>query len=101
MDEIYNFVKNPTIPSFFLKFPGTYHHQVLFDHPINLNDGNLIGVICQNCHAQTIDYKIFEKLDKPTDKQFREIKQIIKDKPYKNIKIFTNNSPLPKLSDLI
>ncbi len=89
---IHNFVENPILPEIILGFPATFHHQIVFDHPINL-EGNLIGIACIYCDNISNE--------KPPDKQLKLIKKAIKNKPYANVSILTSNVPLPKLKDLI
>lgn len=102
LKEIRNFLKNPIgLPDIIQQAPGFMHHEVLFDHPINLSNGNLIGIVCNYCDASIWDWKTFEKLGKPSDEELILIKKTIMNKPYNNTKIFTRNSPLPKLNELL
>jgi len=45
---------------------------------------NILGIMCNKC----------------SDKEIKSLKKIIKNKPYKDIKIFTDNYPLPTLAQL-
>ncbi|BCS82493.1 hypothetical protein QLL95_gp0361 [Cotonvirus japonicus] len=86
LNEIRDFLKNPSeLSEFIQKSSGTYHHEVQFDSPIELDKNNLIGIICENCNND----------------ELKLIKEIIKDKSYDKIKIMTKTSPLPKLEKII
>lgn len=116
--EIYTFLENPSLPDTIKESHGSYHHEVLFDHPIDLANGNLIGIICNYCErpqqscdsnlslceqgdASEWDLKTWEKLDKPTNEPLKSINKMIKNKSYHNVKIMTRNYPLPVMSELM
>ncbi|AGF84815.1 hypothetical protein QJ854_gp967 [Moumouvirus goulette] len=77
LNKIRQFLINPTLPKV---FAGITTHEVLFDHPIKL-DNNLLAIV-------GLDQKYLEK-----------IKTIISDKPYNDV-IFWNESTFPKLDDI-
>ena len=60
-------------------------HEILFDHPIDLSDGNLLAIVCRNA----------------TQNQLNEIRKIIKNKPYKNVLIITDGIEFPSLDNMI
>ena len=99
--SIHDFLKDPELPAIIKeKSPGTHHHEILFDHPINLDNGNLIGIICNYCDESIFDWKT-GRLDKSNDRQFLKlIKKAIKNKSYSDVKIYTRNAPLPTLEKL-
>ena len=99
--SIHDFLENPSLPQKIKEFHGSLHHEILFDHPISLSNGNLIGIICDYCDSSTWDLETQIKLTKPSDEQFKLIKKAVKDKPYAHVKIFTRNTPMPKLNGLI
>ncbi|XWV25376.1 hypothetical protein QJ856_gp0388 [Tupanvirus deep ocean] len=97
LKKIHDFLENPDLPQVFLG-SEILEHEVLFDHPINLSDNNLIGVICYNCDKF---YQNNKKNNK--GKNYLElIREAIKDKPYQNVKIFVEpKDHLPDLDDLL
>jgi hypothetical protein len=81
--QIHDFIKNPSLPKIFIEGHGTIQHEILFDHPIELINGNLLGIICDD------------------DKNIQQIKNIVKNKPYSNIKIYTKIGSMPSLNELL
>lgn len=82
--EIKKFLKNPDVlPQKIREFSQLHHHQILFDRPIPLK-GNLLGIVCNQCSDEIID----------------DIKCSMKDNIYKNIVMYTQNSPMPQIKDL-
>lgn len=82
--NIRKFIVNPVeLPKIVRDAPGMLHHEVLFKDKILL-ENNILGVVCNYC----------------SDKDVKAIGDIIKNKPYHNIKIFTRNYPFPTLDEL-
>lgn len=54
IEKIHDFVANPHkyLPHLFENYPKMYTHQILFDHPIDLVNGNLIGIVCYTCDGE-------------------------------------------------
>ena len=85
LEEIKEFTKNPhTLPKVIREFPGMMHHQVVFKENIPLKN-NLLGLVCNMC----------------PENEIKKIKKIIKNKPYKNIKIYEKNYPFPSFKELL
>lgn len=83
--KIRKFIKNPeSLPLKVREQTGLYHHEILFNKPIELKD-NLLGIVCNQCSDDILD----------------KIKKILNDKQYKNIKILTHIEPLPSLNELL
>nr|WBF71210.1 hypothetical protein [Megavirus caiporensis] len=102
LKQIREFIKNPlSLPKIIQNFPGTHHHEVYFDHPIKLNSENLIGIVCNYCDKAEYNFETWEKYQDTTDKPLRKLKKIIEGKPYYNVKVITQNYPLPELKDLL
>ena len=80
LESIRDFIKHP---GGLIEFPGTLQHEVLIDHPIYLNENNLLGIVCGAC----------DKSD-----ELSIIRKIIKNKSYKNIKIIKNNTKVPQFN---
>ncbi|BCS83776.1 putative transposase [Cotonvirus japonicus] len=97
LNEIREFLENPSLPEKIREFSPFLHHEVFFDHPISLDNGNLIGIMCNFCDENFEDYITGESHKEP----FLTIKNIINDKSYKNVKIITRNHPVPNLNELI
>lgn len=85
LNEIREFLNNPILPEKIREFSPYLHHEVFFNHPISLNNGNLIGIMCNYCDKEPLGM----------------IKNIINDKLNNNIKIITKNYPIPKLNKLL
>ncbi|ADO18469.1 hypothetical protein [Acanthamoeba castellanii mimivirus] len=97
LNEIREFLKNPILPEKIREFNPFLHHEAFFNHPISLNNGNLIGIICNHCDGSFNDYITGE-----THKEsLKIINNIINDKLYNNVKIITRNYPIPKLNELL
>jgi hypothetical protein len=87
LKQIHDFLKNPTLPRQILGL-GILEHEILFDHPIDLTNGNLIGIVCGNCNM--------------FNDQLDLIRETIKDKSYHGAKIITAfKNALPKFTELI
>jgi len=77
--QMKEFIKNPSsLPQKVKEFGSFYHHEILFDEPIQLNK-YLLGIVCLKCE---------------NDPNFNKIKKLINTK-YPNVKIFTDNYPFP------
>jgi len=99
--QIKKFLENPTnIPE--LMKTNLWNHEILFNTPIDLNDGNLIGIVCNYGDATdwTIWRKTIKKLPLPTDKPLKLIQKAIRNKSYSNVKIMVRNAPLYTLEEL-
>lgn len=83
--EIENFLENPTsLPQKIRESHGSYHHEIMFDQPIEL-DNNLLAIVCSHCDM---------------DDRLNKIKKIIKNKSYKNVTILVSPLSLSKLKHL-
>ena len=93
---IRNFLINPVSLPKILKESGIMTHEILFDHPINLDNHNLLGIVCNQCPLFSCAQK-----NKDDSKYIDEINGIINNKPSNHVKIITDDSSFPKLDDLI
>lgn len=102
INQIKEFLKNPIDVPEIIRETGFMNHEVLFDHPISLKHGNLIGIVCNYCDATEWSFwkKTTKKLSKPTNKPLLLIQKTIADKPYSNVKIMTRNVPFYTLNEL-
>ena len=84
LNQIRDFLINPQDLPELLKTSGNNTHEVLFDHPINLDD-NLLAIVCYPCEEKYIE----------------EIRKIIKNKPYSNVNIITDSNRVLTLDELL
>ena len=86
LNQIRDFLINPiSLPEIIRSSRNIITHEVLFDHPIHLDNHNLLAIVCYQCDIINLN----------------KIKKIIKTKSFSKIKILTESNLFPTLDQLL